>query len=230
MPVIYGYRSVLEALRKNSSTHKLYITKNKLQECESEKVICNYENIHVKDAKEMHTLCATNHHNGIALEVSSFCHFKSLSELGDRIIILAHITDTGNLGAIIRTAAILEYDVILSKNNSAPINSVVAKNAAGGLEYVNIHMCNSLLQTIKQLKKNYYFVVGATEHNNSCTSINLNNKPRKICLVMGGEQTGIPYAIQNELDFTYTIKGRKDFNVYNVSVAAALCMGFLSDI
>jgi 23S rRNA (guanosine2251-2'-O)-methyltransferase len=225
MKIIYGYRSVCEALKNSSrKTFRLFITEAKLKEIKNIPFLKSYENIEVVNIQQLNHLCGSLNHNSIAIEVKEFYTPKELKKLGNRIILLADVTDTGNLGAIIRSGGILGYDLIFSKNNSAPINGTVAKNAAGGLEHMEIHACNSLLQTCKLLKKDYYFLVGATEKELVSTNINFNNLPDKICLIMGGENTGIPKSIKDELDFVYSVPGKKEFNVFNVSVAAALCM------
>lgn len=223
--ILYGYRTVLEALQnKTRKTFKLFITRQKLQDSIKENLIQNYPYINIKTPQELNHMCGGTNHNNIALEVEYLYTSVPLQNLKNSIILLANITDTGNLGAVIRSAGILGYDIILPKNHSAPINSIVGKNAAGGLEHVQIHMCNSLIQTVQYLKKNYYFLVGAMENNDQYLPINLHDLPDKICLVMGGEQEGIPKGVKDELDFAYTIPGNKNFNVFNVSVASALAM------
>lgn len=228
MEILYGYRSVMEALKNpNRKKNKLYITKQKLKEEINNKIINNYKNIEIISNEDLTYKCKTSHHNSIGLEVNHIYNQVALKELKDYIIILDNITDVGNLGAIIRSGAILGFDLIISRNNTAPINNVVGKNAAGGLEYVNIHVGGSLLQIIQQLKKNYYFIVGATEKQENLPSINFNSKPNKIVLVMGGEFKGISSSIIKELDFVLNLPGREDFNVYNVSVASGLGMFLL---
>ena len=156
MEILHGYRSVLEAIKNpNRKIHKLYITKNKLQEERNNNtIIGNYKNLHIVTNEDLDYKCKTPYHNSIALEVNNIYISTPLKELKNSILILDNVTDVGNLGAIIRSAGILGFDLILSRNDNAPINSIVGKNAAGALEYVNIHMCGSLLQVIQQLKNN----------------------------------------------------------------------------
>jgi 23S rRNA (guanosine2251-2'-O)-methyltransferase len=231
MEILYGYRSVLEALKnKNRKINKLYISKSKLQEeINNKTIIGGYKNIQIITNEELDYKCKSPHHNSVALEVNSIYNSLPIKELKDYILILDNVTDVGNLGAIIRSAGILGFDLILSRNDNAPINGIVGKNAAGGLEYVNIYICGSLLQVVQQLKKQYYFIVGATEKQKDLPVIGegSKSKPDKIVIVMGGEYKGISASIMKELDFVLNLPGRDDFNVYNVSVAAALSMFLL---
>lgn len=231
MEILYGYRCVLEALNNiNREKKKLYITKQKLQEeINNKTLIGNYKNIQIVTNGDLDYKCKTPQHNSVALEVISIYNGVTLKELKDQVLLLDNVTDVGNLGAIIRSAAILGFDLVLSRNDNAPINGIVGKNAAGGLEYVNIHVCGSLLQTVQQLKKQYYFIIGASEKQKNIPIIDTNSKskPEKIAIVMGGEFKGISTGIMKELDFILNLPGRENFNVYNVSVAAALSMFLL---
>ena len=217
MEIIYGYRSVFEALKNiNRKKFKLFITKNTWEELRHQPLITKYMYINFKSSEEMSHICGNKNHNGIALEIENLYFYKTLPQLKNRILLLSHVTDTGNLGAIMRSAGIFSYDIILSKHSSAPINGTVGKNAAGGLEHVGIHICSSLLQVVRQLKKENYFLVGAIEENTNYPPVNFNKLPDKIILVMGGEDKGIPQSIKEELDFIYTIDGQEGFNVFNV--------------
>lgn len=69
------------------------------------------------------------------------------------ILILDKINDTGNLGAIIRTAAGADIDgIIISQRGTAPINETVLKASAGGLLKVKIAQTVNLNSEIEKLK------------------------------------------------------------------------------
>jgi 23S rRNA (guanosine2251-2'-O)-methyltransferase len=236
MQILYGYRSVIERLKKlhaenKINKYKLYITQIKFEEEKKKKSIIFYhKNITFTTTQELNNKCKSNYHNSVCLEIENLFTPVGLHDLNNYIIILDNVTDVGNIGSIIRSCGISQWDLILSRNNTGPINSITSKNAAGGLDYINIHICGSLLQTIQQLKKQNYFIVGATEKNSitenkiNILSLSINKRPEKIVLIMGGENSGISLGIIKQLDFFISIPGNINFNVYNVSVAAALCM------
>lgn len=229
---LYGYRSVIERLKnQNSKNGLLYITQKKLlEENKKQTIISMYKNIKIVTNDDLYNICKNNQHNSVCLEIEYLFKSVSLDNLSNNIIMLNNVTDVGNLGSIIRSAAINKYDLIISRNGSAPINEITAKNAAGALEHIKIHICGSELQTIQYLKKQYYFTIGATEKSLSTISrvdflsLDYNKRPNKVVLIMGGENQGIAPSIIKELDFVITIPADNNFNVYNVSVAAALCM------
>ena len=228
--ILYGYQSVLERLKNKKNTNILYITEKKLtEEIKNKTIISTYTNYKIVTNDYLTLKCKSPYHNSIGLEVDNLYINENLKNLKNHVLILDSITDVGNLGAIIRSCGILSYDLILCRNNTAPINSITSKNAAGGLEYINIHQCGSLIHTIQQLKKLNYFIIGATEKQENIPYVNLKFLPDKLVLIIGGEHIGISKGILKELDFIIKIPGNPNFCVYNASVAAALGMFILKN-
>ncbi len=80
------------------------------------------------------------------------------------VVILDGIEDTGNLGAIVRTAAAVEADgVLVSVRGSAPVNDTVWKTSAGALGKVRLVQSHNLAQDIEKLKKNGFWVVAGDQ-------------------------------------------------------------------
>ena len=78
------------------------------------------------------------------------------------LLILDSIQDTHNVGAILRSADCSGVDgIIITKNNSAPINETVVKTSAGASEHVKITLINNLAQTIDELKQKGFWIVGS---------------------------------------------------------------------
>lgn len=230
--IIYGYQAVLIVLKnKYQNLGTLFITKNKYDNKEISSEIKKYRKLQLVSSQELDKICNNINHNGVAIQIQEYFTNKQLTELNNKILVLDGITDSGNLGAIIRSAAVFGYDLILPKHNSATINGAVCKNSAGGIVYVNIHVCDSLLQAIEMLKKRNYFIIGTTEKIVNLPNIyNVKNTPEKIVLIMGSEDQGIRNSLMNTLDLSYTILGNPDFNVLNVSVASAISMFNINNI
>lgn len=227
--ILYGYQTVKNYIKSRyKSGEKLLITQKKYEQFKKENIELNsliLKNLQICTNEELNNICQNPHHNGIAIKVEELIKYFSLDQLGDKIIILDGVTDMGNLGAIIRSAAAFGYDMIIPTHNSAVINGAVCKNSAGGIEYIKIHNCNSLLQTIKNLKKANYFIIAASEKKSNISSIvTVKHMPQKLCIVMGSEDSGIRQSLINEMDYIYTIEGNPEFNVLNVSVASAVIM------
>lgn len=89
------------------------------------------------------------------ISLSELLKLKSKSGL---VVVLDHIQDPFNLGAILRTCAAANVDgVIMPKHNIAPVNHDATLKASQGLSlFVNIVVVGNLVQAISELKKSGY--------------------------------------------------------------------------
>ena len=89
------------------------------------------------------------------------------------LLLLDELQDPQNLGALIRTAdAAGVHGILLPKRRSCPLNAVVAKISAGAVEYVPVIQIGNIVQQLKDLKKQGFWVAGAVgiTVNNACCS------------------------------------------------------------
>lgn len=112
----------------------------------------------------------TRVHQGVILEVAAKEYVEvedilsKAEELGEPpfLLVLDEITDTNNLGSIIRSAECAGvHGIIIPKRRSATLNATVAKVAAGALEYVMVARVSNLAQTLRDLKKRGVWVIGS---------------------------------------------------------------------
>ena len=163
-------------------------------------------------------------HQGIILDIEDFNYTdyeEFLSVDNAKIVILDHLEDPHNLGAIIRTceaAGIL--GIIIPKDRSVDINSTVMKTSAGALENVKIAKVTNLVNVIDDLKENGFWIVG--------TSLNGNLDYRdvdytgKIVLIIGNEGNGMSKAVEDSCDYLTKIPMYGKINSLNASVAAGI--------
>ena len=116
---------------------------------------------------------------------------KALSEdTPPLFLLLDHITDTRNLGAIIRTASATGvHGIILPKTGSARITSDTIKTSAGGIFNVPIAKVDHLKDAIYTLQANDILTLGVSEK--AAQTIYDAEIKRTIALVMGSEEKGI---------------------------------------
>ena len=83
---------------------------------------------------------------------------------GKTYLVLDHVTDPHNIGAILRTAAAFKVSaVIMQDKNSPEENGALAKTACGALEIIPIIKTVNLSRTLEDLKKDGFWVVGLDE-------------------------------------------------------------------
>jgi len=166
---------------------------------------------------------AKNNHQGIILEVEEFC-YKELDDLIKedecRLLILDHLEDPHNLGAIIRTSEAAGIDgIILPKNRSVEVNETVMKTSVGALYNVNIAQVVNLNQTIKKLKDLGFWIIGTDMDGCDYKSINY---PPKCALIIGSEGFGMSRLVKQSCDFVASIPMNGKINSLNASVAAGI--------
>ena len=163
-------------------------------------------------------------HQGIILDIEDFNYTdydEFLSVDDAKIVILDHIEDPHNLGAIIRTCeAAGVLGIIIPKDRSVDINSTVMKTSAGALENVKIAKVTNLVSVIDKLKENGYWIVGTSlEGNLDYRDVDYTGK---IALVIGNEGNGMSKAVTDSCDYLTKIPMYGKINSLNASVAAGI--------
>lgn len=156
---------------------------------------------------------------GIILEVDDY-KYKSLKEVDlsqKRIVILDHLEDPHNFGAIIRTCeASGVKTIIIPKDRSVNVNPTVVKTSTGALEYVDIVEVSNLRNAIDYLKKNDFFVYGAEADGRLYDEVSYSDK---MVLVIGSEGNGISRVVREACDEIISIPMRGHVNSLNASVS-----------
>lgn len=163
-------------------------------------------------------------HQGIILDIEDFSYtnYKDFLDIEDaKIVILDHLEDPHNLGAIIRTCeAAGMTGLIIPKDRSVDVNSTVMKTSAGALENVKISKVTNLVNVIDDLKENGFWIVGTTlEGNIDYRDIDYTGK---IALIIGNEGNGMSKSVQQSCDYLAKIPMYGKINSLNASVAAGI--------
>ena len=136
------------------------------------------------------------------------------------LVILDHVEDPHNLGAIIRTCEAAGVDgIILPKNRSVEVNATVMKTSAGALEYVKIAQVTNIAQTMKELKRKGFWIVGTDMDGTNYSDIDYKGK---MALVIGNEGKGMSRIVKENCDFIASIPMIGKINSLNASVAAGI--------
>lgn len=222
---VYGKNVAKELIKNQRKIKKAYLYKGMVDSALESELLSLGVNINYLDKNGLNKI-ANGNHQGIVLEISEF---KYLSEtemfnnlpLKPFIIILDHVEDPHNFGAIIRTseAAGVDY-IIIPKDRSVKVNSTVMKTSVGALDNVKIVEVTNLNNTIKKLKKKNVWIVG-TDMENSVAYDSIDYKV-PIALVIGSEGFGMSNLVKKNCDFIARIPMYGKINSLNASVAAGI--------
>jgi 23S rRNA (guanosine2251-2'-O)-methyltransferase len=184
------------------------------------------KNIEIEVVKDSSRWNFHSRHNivGICEEKKIYNETNFEQTLKNKILILDHIQDTNNFGAIVRSAAAFGFEtVFIPKKRSVKITERTFTIASGGMEYIDIVLYNSIFSLLKKIKSNNYWTIGLDmSSKNKIKEINLVDQ--KIALVLGSEQNGISLEIQKKLDLVAQIDMSDSIESLNASVAAAIAM------
>lgn len=222
---VFGRNVAKELINNNRKIKKVYLNENlkgsQIDEALKEKdVLINYLTNSQMDKLEK------KNHQGVILEIPDYEYLSEqdmLNNMPDKafIVILDHLEDPHNFGAIIRTceAAGVDY-IIIPKNRSVSVNSTVMKTSVGALDNVRIVEVTNLNNTIKKLKDNSVWVVG-TDLENS-VSYDKIDYTTSIALIIGSEGFGMSNLVKKNCDFIANIPMYGKINSLNASVAAGI--------
>ena len=180
-------------------------------------------NVIYKSKQEIDRL-ANGLHQGILLYIDDYKYVdldQVLRTDPKFIVILDHLEDPHNLGAIIRTCEAASVDaIIIPKDRQVQVNSTVMKTSVGTLDNVRIVSVSNLVNTINKLKDNGFWIVGtALEDSVDYRSIDYSGK---IGLVIGNEGNGISQIVRKSCDFVAKIPMYGKTNSLNASVASGI--------
>lgn len=221
--LVYGRNVAKDLLKKGKKIEKIYLQDN----FSDKEVISLIENQKIKvkrlQKREIDNLCS-GVHQGILLfvpdyEYTDFNSFLKNNE--EKVVLLDHIEDPHNLGAIIRTCEAAGIkSIIIPKDRQVQVNATVMKVSVGTLDNVNVIQVTNLSNTIDKLKDNGYWIVGtALENSVDYRDIDYNGK---IALTVGNEGSGISNLVMKKCDFIAKIPMYGTTNSLNASVAAGI--------
>ena len=223
--IVYGKNVAREIIDNKRKIDKAYL----YEDLDDKILISDLQkmnvNIEYKTRRELDRL-ATGLHQGIILSIPDY-KFYELNDLINEcqelpfIVILDHLEDPHNLGAIIRTCEAAGVDgIIIPKDRSVDVNSTVMKVSAGALDNIKLCSVTNLVSAIKKLKEKGFWLVG-TKMNAKETYADL-KYDMPLCLVIGNEGSGISRLVSEECDYMVSIPMYGKINSLNASVAAGV--------
>jgi 23S rRNA (guanosine2251-2'-O)-methyltransferase len=183
-----------------------------------------------KAAELAHLMPGMVHQGVVALaEKFTYSDFNEVTDISMqdqcRALLIAadHITDEGNLGAMIRTAAFFSaHGLILPKDRSAKVTANVLKRSSGACAYLPITRVVNLGRALDLLEKKGFWIVGASGE--SSESVYQCDWNRDLVLILGNEQKGISRTIQKRCHQVVGIPAPGHMESLNVSVAAGVIL------
>ena len=219
---ICGKNVAKEYLNGNNKVKKVFLNNNFndneiMNLLKSKKIKIDYVDKRELDKKTL------ENHQGIILEVDDF-EYSSLNVILNKenplVVMLDHIQDPHNFGAIIRTCEAAGVDaIIIPKDRSVSVNGTVIRTSVGASKYVPIIRVTNLVNTIKELKKEGFWFFGTDMNGENYSKLNYKGKT---CLIIGNEGDGMSKLVKDNCDFIASIPMIGKINSLNASVATGI--------
>jgi len=186
----------------------------------------------IKKKDEIESLVSGISHQGILAFAEGFSYSgledlaqRPAGEQGFRLILATdHITDEGNLGALIRTAAFFGVQgLILPKDRSARISGRLLKRTSGAFVSVRVAQVVNLRRALDTLRGKGFWIIGAAGEGPK--SIYDFDWKRDAVLVLGSESRGLGRSVRKGCDELLRIPGCGTVESLNVSVAGGVILG-----
>lgn len=231
---IAGKNPVLAALRSEHNIHKIWLAaQTKPSGIEEIIRLAKDKGIIVQDVpkKKLNQLTEGVAHQGVVAFIAAY-EYATLNDLYQKaeqkgeepfILMLDHIEDPHNLGAILRTAdAAGAHGVVIPKRRAVGLTATVAKASAGAIEYVPVVQVTNLSQTIDEFKTKGLWICGTDAQAEQ--DYRRANFDLPLVLVVGSEGKGMSRIVGEKCDFMVKLPLVGKISSLNASVAAGILM------
>ncbi|MEL0307910.1 MAG: RNA methyltransferase [Flavobacteriaceae bacterium] len=226
---IAGRHSVLEALKNTNNKIFKIILQNK----DNLKFIDKSLQKQVRIASNKDILSLINNadisHQGFLAEIQRTNLEIPKSEIFKQknIIILDGINDQRNIGSIIRTAYAFNIKtLIVNKDEFKEKSILLNKTASGILEKIKIFKTSNVVNIIKELKKNNFWIF--CFDSNSNTFFDKKILSDKNIFIFGSENKGARSIVKKLSDYRVKIKINPEVDSLNVSTSVASALTILN--
>ena len=232
--IIYGKNSVIEYLKYEPDEIRELIIAEGSNHINSKDILDFSKNNKIKlsifPKEKLSDLCGNKNHQGIVANVKDFRYselskvFEKAKELNQKLffLVLDHLEDPHNFGAIIRTAEFLGlHGIIIPKDRACDVTPTVIKVSSGAARNINIIKVTNLGRTIEDLKKKGVWVVGA-DGNSKKYIYDEKLGDVDMAVVVGNEGRGLQHKIKEKCDFLLSIPKSGKIESLNASVACGI--------
>ncbi|MGI6110075.1 MAG: 23S rRNA (guanosine(2251)-2'-O)-methyltransferase RlmB [Eubacteriaceae bacterium] len=231
--VVVGKNPVLEALRSDLQIEKLlvlkdnsdHVLKDLTERAKKQKLV-----VQSVEKQQLENLADGLPHQGVAAMLAPFPYADlektvegaSRGEAEPFFVIMDHITDPHNFGAVIRDANVCgAAGVIFPARRSAGLSPTAVKASSGAAAHTPLIKVTNLTQTVEYLKEQGYWVAGADMDGQPYYQSNLKGKT---VIILGAEGKGLSPNLKKKCDFSVSIPVYGKVDSLNVSCAGAVIM------
>lgn len=188
--------------------------------------------IRMLDPAEMDDRVAGGHHQGVALDVAPYPYaaFDPASlappseDAAELVLLLDHVQDPQNLGAILRSAdGAGVRSVLLPADRACGVTPTVVRASAGAAEHLAVASVTNLVRCMRALKQAGYWVIGV-EADAGAVVYSEADLARPTALVVGSEGKGLGRLVRETCDTLIALPMGGHVTSLNVNAATAIAL------
>jgi 23S rRNA (guanosine2251-2'-O)-methyltransferase len=229
MAFIEGRNAVREALWAGMPLRRILLADNIQPDRTVDDIVRLAEKTGVRvervSKREVDKVSERGAHQGVVADAEAYPYALLDTVLADArskpsslIIVLDHVTDPGNLGAVARSAEVVGADAVLvAKNRAAAVTPAAYKASAGALAHIALVQETNIARSLARCKEAGYWIAGASEHaEQTAWEAPLDGR---IVLVMGSEGDGLARLTRESCDFLVRLPQAGKVGSLNVAQA-----------
>jgi 23S rRNA (guanosine2251-2'-O)-methyltransferase len=233
LAILYGFHAVLARVKQTSSSVEEVLVdlnrKDKRMLQFIDKVKSSGVKVSLVDSDRLEKVAGHKQHQGVVALAKELLKSNDLLEIIDLhgqntlLLVLDGVTDPHNLGACLRSAdAAGVHAVVLPKDRSVGITSVVSKIACGAAEIVPVITVTNLSRTLQEIQQAGVWCIGAAgEATETIYDLDLKGP---IAWILGAEGDGLRRLTRENCDQLVRIPMIGSVESLNVSVASSVCL------
>lgn len=232
--VIYGVHAVSEAISAGEKLRRIHIGDERKRDPALQLLLERAREAQVPVRFESRSFYASfpyKAHQSVVAIGAAFEYVTLDEALAGRsaekpalFVVLDHITDPHNLGAILRTAECAGADaVVIPERRAAGVNATVRKAAAGAAALVPVARVANVAAALRTLKKAGVWIAGAAA-DPAAVPYTAADLARDVALVIGAEGAGLAPLVRRECDYLVAIPLEGRVASLNASVAAGVLL------
>ena len=177
------------------------------------------------DPEEVERLCGRGNHQGLAAVMKPFAYadLDKLTSAEGAILVLDQVQDPHNLGAILRSAAVLGASgVVIGKDRAASVTPTVVRTSAGLAYRIPVAQVTNIARALQTFADaGFWSVALAGEADQPVGKLDLDERT---VLVVGAEGQGVRPLVRKRCDFVAQIPLCIAGSSLNASVAAGIAL------
>lgn len=229
--LLFGRNGVLESLRgRRAPARRLWLAEGLRHDDRLEEIqrIASGADIPVEIVPRMmlDDMTTGANHQGVVLDPADFPYLdvSDLIETKKTLLILDHVQDPQNFGALIRAAdAVNIGGVILPQDRSVSVTPSVVNASAGAVEHVAVALVANLNRTLERLEEAGYWTVGLAG-DGKATDLFESDLPTPVALVVGSEGKGISQSVRAKCQLLLKIPMHGHVDSLNAATAGTVAL------